>query len=76
MECGKSTGELEGNKKPLGVLSGFAVLAASDWFRAFVFGNDAAFLKEVALSRNTRTTSHHSSGLPASLPLIKVVWFL
>ncbi len=75
MECGESAGELEGNKKPLGVLSSVAGLAAVDWFRAFVFGNDAAFLKEVALSRNTRTTSH-SSGLPASLPLIKVVWFL
>ncbi len=56
MECGESAGELEGNQKPLGVLSGLAVLAAVDWFRAFVFGNDAAFLKAATLNRNTRTT--------------------
>ena len=49
MECGESAGELEGNKKSLGVFPRFAVLAAVDWFRAFVFSYDAAFLKAVSL---------------------------
>lgn len=57
MECGESAGELEGNQKPLGILSGLAVLADADWFRAFMFSNDAAFLKAAALNHNTRTTS-------------------
>jgi hypothetical protein len=48
MERGESAGELEGNQKPLGILSGLAFLAASDWFCAFVFGNNTAFLKAVA----------------------------
>lgn len=47
MERGESAGELEGNQKPLGVLSRLAVLAAADWFRAIVFSNDAAFLKAI-----------------------------
>ncbi len=45
MECGESAGELEGNKKSLGVFSSVAVLAAVDWFRAFVFSYDIAFVK-------------------------------
>jgi len=49
MECGESAGELEGNQKPLGVLSSVAVLAAVDWFRTFVFSYDAAFLKALSL---------------------------
>jgi hypothetical protein len=34
VERRRSTGEVERDKKPLGVLSSFAVLATSDWFRA------------------------------------------
>ncbi len=74
MECGESAGELEGNQKPLGVLSRLTVLAAADWFRAFVFSDNAAF-KAVALNRNTRPSELLEVRRKQRL-CYRVAWFL
>ena len=42
VERQQPAGEMEKDKKPLGILSRYAVLVASDWFRALVSSHRAA----------------------------------
>jgi len=54
LERQQPAGEVEREKKPLGVLSRFAVLATSDWFRTLVFSHNA----EGTLMTIARTAQH------------------